>query len=83
MSNNCGCGDSIPVKTLKPGDLDEENTQNGWSKSTEDRTNNNGGKCSPLSRFFCASNNSEGTKKKQTSDSPAVSSEDGAHCDPD
>lgn len=85
MSSFCGCSGShsTPVKSLKPGDLDKDQSHEDNSENTEGRTNNNGGKCSALSRLFCSSKGDRTKVKKLKSDSPAISSEDGAHCGPD
>ena len=98
MSNcfggGCGCGSSTPVKPLKPGDLDKEQSKKDNSESVQNKTSNNGGKCTALLRLFCSSKGERSkvkklesdkpTKvKKLESDKPTVLSEDGAHCNPD
>ena len=83
---NAGCSgsQSTPVKTLKPGDLDKEQNKKENSENAEGKANKNGRKCSVLlSRLFCSSKGAKTKEKKLKSDSPAVSSEDGAHCSPD
>ena len=87
MSNcfNAGCSgsQSTPVKTLKPGDLDIEQNKKEKSENAEGKANNNGRKCSALSRLCCSSKGGKTKEKKLKCDSPAVLSEDGAHCSPD
>lgn len=87
MSNWFGkrftCSKSTPVKALKPGDLDGGQSPEEKSENPEDRATKNGGRCLALSRIFNCKSKAEGTKVKKTnSDSPAVSSTDGAHCNP-
>ena len=76
------CSNSTPVKVLKPGDLDgAQSPEKENSESLGKRTSKNGGRCLVLSRVFNC-----GSKAKKTrviSRSPAISSVDGAHCNPD
>jgi len=87
MSNcfggGCGCGSSTPVKPLKPGDLDKEQSKKDNSESVQNKTSNNGGKCTALLRLCCSSKGERTKVKKLESDKPTVLSEDGAHCNPD
>ena len=85
MSNWCSkrvtCSSSTPVRVLKPGDLDGRKSPKEKSESPENRSTKNRVRCSVLSRIFSYKSKVEGTKvKKVNSDSPAVSSVDGAHC---
>ena len=77
------CSSATPVETLKPGDLDGGQSPEGKTENSKNGTTKNGGRCPVLSRIFNCKGKAEQTKKKKgNSDSPAVSSTDGAYCNP-
>lgn len=87
MSTCLTCTSSTPVKVLEPGDLDGGQSPKGKSEDLENITTQNGqngGRCFTLSGIFNCKMKSKGTKvMKVNSNSPAVSSVDGAQCSPD
>ena len=83
FSKRFACSSSTPVKSLKPGDLDGGQSPEGKSESPESGTTKNGGRPSVLSRIFNCKSKAKGTKVNEIDfGSPAVSSTDGAHCNP-